>query len=587
MLLALIAAVAAAEPPSFDAPVVTAAKSKKDAAIVVSNQDYATLADATGAAADAAAFADVLLRTRGIPAERVTRAQDTRDDQLRTALAAAAHTVKKGGTLWIYWSGHGALAEDGQRVLLGVDAAADAPVGVPLKDVLAAAETSKAKQIVVLVDAGFGGVGRAGEALFPADGKLAPVGVAPSARTTVWLATTAAEPAYLYPANQRGLFSYFAIGALRGWADGQLGGSPDHAVTLLEAQGYVARVVRQIGGGDQRPGKDARADVGGWTLTQGWTLEAGPTKEDLAALALAEKSRRVKRAEGALREKATAEWTALSPTAAAPSPEAVSALTAFVARWDNATVTVDGAEVAVAVPEVAEARSRLDGFSRVERKGKKKKKKGAKVKPPPPPPVPTAACQDLLKLEPIAIAGELTPDLVQCIETRLAEEKLQTTRDKLSRILLIDADSRGDVAEWMRLADRHLEEVDRSDPDFCFKYALVISRGDIEEAESVLRWTSYALDNKHVWEGPTYMSRVYNLLRLRAETAARLWHEAEDDFLEERNDENMAAAEKFRGQAKDLAREWLDYARLSAQPIERPYALCQSAAGTAHACDAQ
>jgi hypothetical protein len=189
-----------------------------------------------------------------------------------------------------------------------------------------------------------------------------------------------------------------------------------------------------------------------------------------------------------------------------------------------------------------------------------------------------------VKLEPAAISGELGPDQVACVEARIGTEKLQTARDKLSRLLLVNADSKGDQAEWMRLAARHLEQIDRSDPDLCFRYALLLSRGDIDDAEEVLHWTGYALDNKHLWEGPTYVSRVYNLLRLRAETAARLWHDAEDDFLKDRSDENADLAEKWRGQAKDYAREWLDYARTSAQPTDRAQVLCESAAGTAAFC---
>ena len=325
--------------------------------------------------------------------------------------------------------------------------------------------------------------------------------------------------------------------------------------------------------------------MGGWNLSAGPALLDPPSKEDLAALALAEKARRVKKAERILLAAAADEWTTTAAATMASGPVSVAALTAYIAKYDTATVTVDGAQVAVAVPQVAEARKRLDDFERVVQKGKKKKKRGKRV-PVVPPPSPTEACRDLVKIEPAAIIGEFTPELVTCIEARIAEEAVQTTRSKLSRVLLINADARGDVAEWTRLAERHLEEVDRSDPDLCFKYALLLSRGGIEDAETVLHWSSYALENKHEWEGPTYISRVYNLLRLRAETAVRLWHEAEEDFLEERSDENADAAERFRGQAKDFAREWLDYGRVSAQPIERALVLCQSASGSEAFCEA-
>lgn len=589
MLIALLAAAVAAEPPSLESPVATGARSKKDAALVVGNQDYATLPDAAGAAADAEAFAGAIVATRGVAPERVVRVSDGDAAAIRAALATAAKAVKKKGTLWIYWSGHGALDGNGQRTLLGVDAAGPEG-GIPLAEVLRVAEGSHAGRVVAVVDAGFGGLGREGEPLWtlPADAPEAPKTIPPPAvtgRTTAWLATTGTEPAYVYPAAKHGLFSYFAIGALRGWADGSAGGAPDGTVTVQEAQGWVAKVVRSVGGGEQKPGKETRAAVVAWPLVAG-AREAAPSKEDLAALALAEKARRVRKAEAVVLAEASAAWKALAPTTEKASPDTKQALAAYIAKYDTATVTVDGTQVAVAVPEVAEARGRLDTFARSERPGKRKRGKKVRAAPPPPPVVPTAACQDLVKLEPAAITGTLTPELKTCIEARLAEEKVQTARDKLSRLLLVDADARADLEGWTKLAERHLEEVDRSDPDLCFKYALTLSRGAIEDAESVLRWTDYALENKHVWEGPTYMSRVYNLLRLRAETATRLWHDAEDEFLLDRTDENADLAEQLRGRAKDSAREWLDYARSSGQSPDRPLVLCQSASGSESFCAA-
>lgn len=589
MLIALLAAAVAAEPPSLESPVATGARARKDAALIVGNQDYATLADAPGAAADAEAFTGFVVATRGVAAERVLTLVNADANQIRAGVQAAAKHVKKGGTLWIYWSGHGALDGNGQRTLLGVDVAGPTE-GVPLAEVLRVAEGSRAGRVIAVVDAGFGGLGRDGEPLWtaPADAPEAPKTLPPPAvtgRTTAWLGTTGLEPAYAYPAAKRGLFSYFALGALRGWADGSMGTAADGTVTVQEAQGWVAKVVRSVGGGEQKPGKETRADVVAWPLAAG-ALEAPPSKEDLAALALAEKTRRVKKAEAVVLAEATAAWKALAPSTEKSSPAAKEALAAYIAKYDAATVTVDGTQIAVAVPEVAEARGRLDTFARSERKGKRKR--GKKVRPPPPPAplVPTAPCLDLVKLEPAAITGTLTPELTTCIEARLAAEKAQTTRDKLSRLLLVDADARGDAAAWQKLAERHLEEVDRSDPDLCFKYALTLSRGAIEDAESVLRWTDYALENKHVWEGPTYMSRVYNLLRLRAETATRLWHDAEDEFLLDRSDENADLAEKLRGRAKDSSREWLDYARSSGQSVDRPLVLCQSASGSESFCAA-
>ncbi len=588
MLLVPFAAALAATPPSLETPVSSGMRSKKDVGVVIAVEDFATLPDAVGAKKDGAAIRGWLAATRGVDEKRISVLEDATAASARTAISRAAREAKRASTLWIYWAGHGAWL-DGKRVLLGADAdpAALGDAALQLDDVIELAEDSKAKQVVIVLDVGFGGRGRDGETLFPPPETVPPLPTRTDARVSVWSGTTGAEPAYRYPANDHGLFSYLVVGALRGWADGQIGSPADGVVSLQEAQGYVARVVRQLGGGEQKPGKDTRADVTAWTLAAG-ALEAGPSKEDLAALALTEKARRVRKAEEALLTVAKAEWEALAPTTTAATPEAEAALKAFLVKYDAATVPVDGAQVAVAVPYVAEARAKLDEFARAAAKKNKKKKKvkrkSARSTAPPPPPVATAACQDLLPLEPKAITGELTPDLVACLESRIGEEPLLTTKDKLSRMLMVNADSKGDMAEWTRLAARHLEDFDRSDPDLCFKFALVLSRGDIEDAELVLKWSDYALENKHVWDGPTYMSRVYNLLRLKAETATRIWHDAEDDFIEERTEENEVAAEQARGFAKDVAREWLDYARTSAQPVDRAFVLCESASGNPAFC---
>ena len=588
MLSVLIHLAFGATPPSLEVPVVTGMKSKRDAAAVITCEDYADLPDAPGAGVGGETMRSWLGTSRGVDPSRVFAVTDARSSSAREAVERAAKAVKKNGSLWVYWSGHGALV-DGERALLGSTAVPAAPGedALLLKDVLSIVTNSRARQITVILDAGFGGLGRDGESLFPAPETVPALAIPADPRLVIWTATTGMEPAWRYTASGHGLFSYLALGALRGWADGQIGASPDGTVSLQEAQGYVARVLRQLGGGEQKPNKDTRAEVNAWPLVSG-TLEAGPTKETLAALALSEKVLRVKKAEGLLLSVAKGDWDQLAESTKVASPDSEARLKAFIAKYDAATVMVDGAQVAVAVPQVAEARGRLDEFARaaakVQKKKKTKKRSSAK-RTPPPAPVPTLPCQELLPLEPRAIVGELPADMVACVESRIAEEPLLTTKDKLSRLLLINADAKGDVPEWTRLAARHLEDFDRSDPDLCFKFALVLSRGEIEDAELVLRWSDYALENKHNWEGPTYMARVYGLLRLKAETATRLWHDAEADFIDERNEENGLAAERYRGLAKDLAREWLDYARTSAQPVERAFTLCESASGNTSFCD--
>ena len=67
------------------------------------------------------------------------------------------------------------------------------------------------------------------------------------------------------------------------------------------------------------------------------------------------------------------------------------------------------------------------------------------------------------------------------------------------------------------------------------------------------------------------------LYQLKATAANQLWQNAEQKLVDERSPQNQAKAEKYRGQAKNFAREWLDYARSSGGNTKNPTTLCVSA----------
>ncbi len=194
-------------------------------------------------------------------------------------------------------------------------------------------------------------------------------------------------------------------------------------------------------------------------------------------------------------------------------------------------------------------------------------------------------CTDLVTLEPAAMMGSLTTAQGKCLEARLASESQQTTKAKISLVLINNADGKGDKAEWERLVKRHLEDIDRSDPDLCYKYSLQLSRGGAGRASGVIRWADYALENKSKWTGTTYKSRVFALYKLKTEAGNKLWQDAEATYTTEHTDENEAKSAKYRGMTKDFAREWLDYAKASAQDTKSAMQYCVSAAGTTAFCE--
>jgi len=207
--------------------------------------------------------------------------------------------------------------------------------------------------------------------------------------------------------------------------------------------------------------------------------------------------------------------------------------------------------------------------------------------PTPAAPTPAAAntdCNDLVSLEAPAMMGNLGVGRRKCLESRLSGSS-QTTKNKISRVLISDAEARGDRSDYERLMKRHLEDIDRSDPNLCFTYAIHLSRGGVGRAHGVIRWADYALENKHKWSGTTYKKNVYALYKLRAQAANKLWQSAEAKYVEDRSDSNEAKAEKYRNLTKNYGREWLDYARASAQSTKSPLSLCVSAAGSTDFCE--
>jgi hypothetical protein len=258
--------------PTIDEPVRAGASSPADAALVVGIEDYAFLPDVPFARRDAAAVADLLVHTRGVPPDHVVRLDGGSLEQLRAGLDRARAALGPGGTLWVYFAGHGAAdPRTGGLVLVGDDAKADATVFSDRAWPLDALTGSLPAGSVVLLDTCWAGAARAGGApLLPGARFAVPAALVPPREVTVWTAAAPAEVATTYAGH--GAFTYFAVGALRGWADGEGSGTADGAVDLDEARAWVVRAMAAAGVTGQTPsstGPSPRA------LTRG-TLEPAP-----------------------------------------------------------------------------------------------------------------------------------------------------------------------------------------------------------------------------------------------------------------------------------------------------------------------
>ncbi|GEM_PF-2414260 len=252
--------------PSLDRPVRTGATASLDTAVIIGIEDYAFVNDVPYARRDAAIVRDWLIYTRGIAADRVQWLGDGAGrEQILAAVSAAAAQTPPSGTVWIYFAGHGLVdPATSERVVLGDDVRPDpesiAARGVSVQD-LAARGAAGGGDVVMWLDTCHTGAGRDGAALVEGGRLLVPDhALPPPAGALSWSAASEGQVAGALDPVSHGAFTYFAVGALRGWADGELDGERDGAVTVGEAQTYVLRALELTGLPQQPELAGARLD---------------------------------------------------------------------------------------------------------------------------------------------------------------------------------------------------------------------------------------------------------------------------------------------------------------------------------------
>ncbi|MBN2799428.1 MAG: hypothetical protein JXX28_09800 [Deltaproteobacteria bacterium] len=197
----------------------------------------------------------------------------------------------------------------------------------------------------------------------------------------------------------------------------------------------------------------------------------------------------------------------------------------------------------------------------------------------------TAQCGDLVKLEPSAMMGRLKDGEIRCLDKTLKELDRQTYMDKVSRVLMADAWAKGNMERWEVIVRRHLNEIDQSDPDLCYKFAKhLVSQDSLESSDEAIKWADVALENRSRWEGDVHVRRVYTLYKIKALAAQSRWLVYESKYLAAPSEELMSARQSARDDMKTMSREWLEYARSAGADDTLAYQLCVSAAGTDEYC---
>ena len=115
------------ELPSIDTPLKTGLSNKGDAAVVIGIEHYTYLPTAPYAERDAQAMYDFLFYTRGVPSSRITMLKGANNrKKIRDAVTEAGEMVWPGGTVWVYFAGHGAASPTTkERLLLPENTPAD------------------------------------------------------------------------------------------------------------------------------------------------------------------------------------------------------------------------------------------------------------------------------------------------------------------------------------------------------------------------------------------------------------------------------------------------------------------------------
>lgn len=250
-LLCSVAVQAASTWPSMNIPAPLVGGGRKDAVVIAAVENYAFVAPVSGARANANAWYDYLVKTRGVPSKNVFLSSDgdvTAEDMKK--LASEAAKISDGGVLWFVFIGHGAPGIDGKDgLLIGVDAQQKADSmaarGLAQKELMSILLKSKASTVVLIIDACFSGRGSAGSPLVPG---LQPmilmtrVSVLQDKRLLVLTAAQSNEFAGTLPGDERPAFSYLVLGGLRGWADEDKNGQ----ITAGELQSYANGVLRTL-----------------------------------------------------------------------------------------------------------------------------------------------------------------------------------------------------------------------------------------------------------------------------------------------------------------------------------------------------
>jgi len=181
-------------------------------------------------------------------------------------------------------------------------------------------------------------------------------------------------------------------------------------------------------------------------------------------------------------------------------------------------------------------------------------------------------CGELQSYEAKAMAGSLEGDDFQCVSDVAYGTGDQ--RGDATRVLLAHHWTAGEMQAWQTEARRYLDEIDASDPDLAYKFALhLLKQGDDEGA---IAYADLAIEAAAGWTDESLASkRVYGVRKIQASAAQKLWRA---------DVEAGRPADESRARTLALALDWLESAADADKDGAKASELCLSAGGTSEEC---
>jgi len=246
-----------------DRVTITRASTKKNAyAVVIGIESYRdNLPKADFAANDAKLMGEYLTKVLGYPEENVVvrlNANATRNDFEKYVESWLPNHVEKDGSVFIYFSGHGAPnPKTGESYLVPYDGDPTFidKTGYPLSRLYQHLSDLPAKEVVVVLDSCFSGAGGRSviaQGMRPIVTELKSPLLA-KGKTVVLSASTGQQVSSTYGAKFHGLLTYFFLKGLQGEGDTNKDGSIELKELFDYLSPQVARVARREFNNEQTP----------------------------------------------------------------------------------------------------------------------------------------------------------------------------------------------------------------------------------------------------------------------------------------------------------------------------------------------